>query len=116
MTSLDPQRPLRDPTPEERRKAGRMVWLILLGLPSIIGVMVAYLTFRGRAVRDYGHEVYVVASQRPFPAGASGAVPCSEYLNKPLPAGALSCEVQFSGSKAEVLLRVEGDRQYRIER
>lgn len=93
-----------------------MVWLIVLGLPTIIGVMVAYLTFRGREVRDYGHEVLLAAKAHPWPASASGEAPCRSVLDKPLPRGALTCQVQYSGPNTEVVITVEGNRQYRVSR
>ena len=112
MTSLDPKQPLHEPTPEERARAARMVWMIVLGLPTIVGVMVAFLTFNGRKVRDYGREVMSAVQQQPGGV-AEGGEECGKFVPG-VPAGVQSCRIERVNDGLLVTLSVDGGRQYQV--
>ena len=113
--TLNPNQPVREVTPEERKRSVRMFWLILLLFPVVVGVMVAYLSVKGRQVRDYGQAVLQEVAARPQPL--QGAAPCSELSQRRAPAMVQACTVSKGpGGKLQVVLRVEGDRQYRLSR
>lgn len=109
-----PTPPLREVTPEERKRSGRMFWLILLLFPMIVGVMVAYLSFGGRQMRDYGQAVLAAAKQQKFDPTASYNSDCTEYLKNPVPQGVQECKVQVINGQAEVIIKNDRGQQYRI--
>lgn len=112
VTSLDPKRPLREPTPEERARAARLVWLIVLGLPTVVGVMVAYLTWGGRQVRDYGREV-IGAVQQNSGDVVKGGEDCGKIVPG-VPRGVQSCRVERVEGGVLVTLSMAGGRQYQV--
>ena len=91
-----------------------MFWLILLLFPMIVGAMVAYLSVKGRQVRDYGQAVLIAAGQQKFDPTASYDSDCTEYLNKPVPQGVQECKVQAVNGQAEVVIKTERGQQYRV--
>lgn len=116
MTSLDPKQPLREPTPEERARAARMVWLIVLGVPTMVGVMVAYLTFNGRQVRDYGRAVMQAVQNSPSANLGTSPEECGKVLpGVAVPSGVQSCRVErLHDGGLLVTLTVDGGRQYQV--
>ncbi|WP_291424595.1 hypothetical protein [Deinococcus sp.] len=111
--TLSPDLPQRAATPEERRRAGRMFWLILLLFPMVVGTMLAYLSVRGRQVRDYGQAVVQEVATRATPL--QGRVPCHEVASAKAPASVKSCEAErLSGGKVTVTIQTSGGQKYQL--
>ncbi|WP_135229387.1 hypothetical protein [Deinococcus fonticola] len=116
MTAPPPKQPPREPTPEERARAARLVWLIVLGLPTVVGAMVAYLTWGGRQVRDYGREVIGAVQQQSgssIPGLEQGGEECGKVVPG-IPAGVQSCRIERVNDGLLVTLTVDGGRQYQV--
>lgn len=107
---------LREITPEQRRRTQKTFLWILLGFAAGIGLMVATLSAGGRAVRDYGKAVLQAIHTSPSVAVTRSGQPCQTVLPRSLPAGALGCQIELVGQDRhpEVVIRIEGDRLYRI--
>lgn len=108
--------PQREVTPEERKRSTRMFWVILLLFPMAVGVMVAYLSVKGRQIRDYGQEVLAAAQLQHFDQAASYFVSCAEYLKKPLPQGVAECKVQVVNGQPQVEIQNDRGQQYQISK
>lgn len=108
--------PQREVTPEERKRSTRMFWAILLLFPMLVGVMVAYLSVKGRQIRDYGHTVLAATSQQKFDPTASIFSNCSEFLKDPLPKGVQECKVQVMNGQATVIIQNDRGQQYQISK
>ncbi|MFC4427533.1 hypothetical protein [Deinococcus navajonensis] len=112
-----PPRPLREITPEQRQRTLRTFLWILVGFAAGIGIMVAILSAGGRAVRDHGQAVLRSIENRPAGTGVRSGQPCETVLPRALPPGALSCQIELVGTDRhpEVVIRIEGDRLYRVK-
>lgn len=75
--------------------------------------MVAYLSAGGRAARDYGDAVLRAAQGAPALAG--GAQPCGAVFTGPVPGGVEGCTVERTSRGVEVVVQLEGNRQYRAQ-
>ncbi|MBZ9713094.1 hypothetical protein [Deinococcus multiflagellatus] len=107
---------LREVTPEMRARTQRTFLGILVGFFALIGLMVATLSWQGRAVRDYAVRVAdaVLVTQPSKQLGYTQ--PCTQALAEPLPRGAEDCTVTVDGGRVTVTVTVQGERQYRITR
>ncbi|ACO45768.1 hypothetical protein DEDE109153_03585 [Deinococcus deserti] len=102
-------------TPEERSRAMRTFMWIVVGFVAAIGILVATLSVMGRGMRDYGQAAArAVQATRPAP-GTNFTRPCADVLNKPMPGGVVSCMVMVKNGQVTALLKVEGDKQYRVK-
>ncbi|PNY82432.1 hypothetical protein [Deinococcus koreensis] len=109
-----PSAPLREVTPEQRRRTARTFWLILLAFVAGIGMLVAALSWQGRAAREYAGDVLeVVQATKPSP-NVSYTQKCLEARPGALPSGVLDCDVRVRQGRALVTLQLEGGRQYRL--
>lgn len=109
-----PAPPLREVTPEQRRRTARTFWLILLGFVAGIALLVATLSWQGRVAREYARDVLAAAqATRPSPDGSS-ARKCVEVRPGALPRGVLDCDVSVTRGRPQVVLQLEGGRQYRL--
>lgn len=113
---LTPKQPLREITPEERKRSMRTFLFILLGFPSLVGVMVAYVSLQGRPIRMYGREVLALAQQQTLNPTASYGADCTQYLKKPVPEGIKQCRVQAINGQLEVVMTTADDRSYHIRK
>ncbi|PTA68105.1 hypothetical protein [Deinococcus arcticus] len=110
------RRDLREVTPEMRARTQRTFVAILVGFFALIGLMVATLSWQGRAVRDYAVRVAgAVQATQPSPQ-LSYTQPCTQALSEPLPRGAEACTVTVEGGRVTVTVTVQGERQYRVTR
>lgn len=106
----------REVTPEMRQRTKKTFGLLLLAFVTGIGMMIAAMSWQGRVKREYGQEVYrAVVATDPSPY-VSYQQKCVEALPKPLPAGVVDCDVQVDMGKAVVTVKIEGNRQYRVDR
>lgn len=88
---------------------------ILLGFLAAVGAMVAVLSVQGRAAREYGSLVLQAAG--PQNAQANFDRPCAQVLpGKAVPPNVLGCVLEVRQGQPTAVLRVEGDRQYRVTR
>ncbi|MFC4639514.1 hypothetical protein [Deinococcus hohokamensis] len=109
-----PHPPLREITPEQRRRTQRTFVWILVGFVAGIGIMVATLSAGGRAVRDYGQGVLDDVRRSGSWGVPGNAQECSEVSNRRAPPGVTHCMVERHGQNYVVVLQIEGDRQYRV--
>lgn len=117
MTGLNPKLPPREMTPEERKRSVRTFWIILLGFVTLVGAAIAYASWGGRQVRDYGQAVYAAATRTPPQTGASYDVPCAQVLpGVTAPGHIQSCVAKISDGQVAVVLSTDGGRQYRVPR
>lgn len=79
----------REVTPEERRRSARTFWFILLLFPSVIGLMITFLSLQGRELRSYVKEAMAAAHARP----PEKSTPCSFWIEK-TPASVKTCEIE----------------------
>lgn len=108
-----PREPLREITPQERARIARTFVLLLIGFLAAVGVMVAYLSAGGRAARDYGDAVLRAAPSASSAPGTSGRQDCRTVLPGRVPRTVQSCVVEYTPRQIEVVVQVEGNRQYR---
>lgn len=113
--ALNPNAPQRDMTPQERQRSVKTFWLILLLLPTVIGTMVAYLSVKGRQVRDYGQSV--IQAVQSSSSKIAGPTDCTaiQQLKTP-PRSVKSCTVVPEKGGLVVTLNMENGQQYRVTR
>jgi len=112
--STPSQPPLRTISDAQRKNIFRSFLWILVGFFALIGLLVATFTFQGRAAREYGSRaVQAALSSNPSP-NISYEQNCADLLKTPLPDTVTSCTVKVTAGKPEVVLNVEGGRQYRL--
>ena len=109
-----PREPLREITPKERARIARTVALLLLGFFAAVGVMVAYLSVQSRAARDYGDAVLQAARQNPS-AVTGERQDCRTLRPGSFPGSVESCVIERTPGGLEVVVRLEGNRQYRAQ-
>ena len=111
-----PASPLREITPEQRRRTARTFWLILLAFVAGIAMLVAALSWQGRAAREYAKDVLeAVQATKPSP-NVSYTQKCAQARPAALPAGVLDCDVSVKSGQAQVTLQLEGNRRYTLPR
>lgn len=111
-----PGAPLREITPEQRRRTARTFWLILLAFVAGIGLLVAALSWQGRAAREYAQDVLeAVQATNPSP-NVSYTQKCTEARPGALPPGVLDCNVSVRAGQAQIVLSLEGSRRYTLPR
>ena len=104
--------PPRDLSPEEQRRAGRLVWLVLLAFVALVGGLTAFLSAKGRAVRDYGQSV--LSALDTAPAGAWPGY-CARVLpGRAIPSTVSRCEVKREAGGPVVELSLENGHLYRV--
>lgn len=107
----DPNTPLREVTPEMRRRTTRTFIGVLVAFLAGIGVLLAAMSWQGRVVREYGQTVLKAAQAAPL----NGDRPCAEVVDDPLPSNVLTCTVETAEGQPTVVLSLRGDRQYRLK-
>lgn len=111
-----PASPLREITPGERRRTARTFWLILLAFVAGIAMLVAALSWQGRAAREYAQDVLEAVQATKPSSNVSYTQKCAQALPAALPAGVLDCDVSVQGGQAQVTLQLEGNRRYTLPR
>ncbi|MHA0034436.1 hypothetical protein [Deinococcus sp. PESE-13] len=113
--TLSPDQPQREITSDERRRMARTFLWILLAFVAGVALMVAVLSVQGRAAREYGSLVIQAAG--PQNAQATFDRPCAQVLpGKPVPPNVISCVLEVHQGQPTAVLKVEGERQYRVTR
>ena len=113
--TLKPDQPVRDLTPAERRGMTRTFLWILLAFVAGVAAMVAVMSVQGRAAREYGDMVIQAAGRQD--ARASFDRPCAQVLpGKAVPPNVVSCVLEVRQGQPTAVLKVEGERQYRVTR
>lgn len=107
----DPNTPLREVTPEMRRRTTRTFIGVLVAFLAGIGVLLAAMSWQGRVVREYGQTVLKAAQAAPL----TGDRPCADVVDDPLPSNVLTCTVETAEGQPTVVLSLRGDRQYRLK-
>jgi len=89
----------------------RTFLLIMLAFVAGVAVLVAALSWQGRAAREYGREAVRAAVQ----AGPlTGERPCADLLKRELPATVESCVVGPVEGEPRATVTLEGGRAFRV--
>ncbi len=113
--SLPNSAPLREVTPEERRRSARTFWTILLLFPTLIGLMLAVFAYQGKSVRDYGQGVLREVAARPQPF--RGSANCAEVAKATAPAAVKACTVSADqAGHLNVVVTTRRGQQYRVDK
>lgn len=84
----------------------RTFGLILLAFVTGVGLMVAALSWQGRAAREYAGEAVRAAVR----AGVTQQTPCAAVLNRDPPVTVESCAVDLQEGELTATVTLEGGR------
>lgn len=81
---------------------------------ALVGSLVGYFSWQGRAAREYGREAVQAARQRGLTPTTPAGLDCAGLVNRPPPGPVERCVVRVENDRLAAILTLEGGRVFRV--